>query len=157
MLNIGDKAPAFSGTDQNGNPISSDSLKGKKIILCFYPKDNTPGCTAEVCSLRDGYEELKEKGFEIIGVSPDSEKSHKGFSEKYELRFPLIADTEKTIAQAYGVWGLKKFMGREYMGILRTTFIINEQGVVEKIFSKVNTKNHFEQIADSYQQPSKQL
>lgn len=150
MLNIGDKAPGFQGTDQNGNTISLDGLKGKKVILYFYPKDNTSGCTAEACSLRDGYSELKERGFEVVGVSPDTEKSHKGFSEKNELRFPLLADTDKSIATAYGVWGQKKFMGREYMGILRTTFIIDEQGAIEKIFTKVNTKNHFEQIADSY-------
>ena len=150
MLNIGDKAPAFKGVDQNGKEISSESLTGKKIILYFYPKDNTPGCTAEACSLRDGYTELKKRGFEIVGVSPDSEESHRKFSGKNNLRFPLIADTDKSIAQAYGVWGLKKFMGREYMGILRTTFIIDGNGMIEKIFTKVNTKNHFEQIADSY-------
>ena len=150
MLNIGDKAPAFKGVDQNGKEISSESLTGKKIILYFYPKDNTPGCTAEACSLRDGYTELKKGGFEIVGVSPDSEESHRKFSGKNNLRFPLIADTDKSIAQAYGVWGLKKFMGREYMGILRTTFIIDGNGTIEKIFTKVNTKNHFEQIAESY-------
>lgn len=150
MLNIGDKAPNFKGIDQQGNEISLEGLKGKKIILYFYPKDNTPGCTAEACSLRDGYTELKKMGFEIVGVSPDSEASHQKFAGKYELRFPLIADTDKLIAQAYGVWGLKKFMGREYMGILRTTFIIDENGRIEKVFTKVNTKNHFEQIVDSY-------
>lgn len=150
MLKPGDKAPAFSGKDQNDDVVSSNLLKGRKVILYFYPKDNTPGCTAEACSLRDGYAELKRMGFEIVGVSPDSEKSHKGFSEKHELRFPLIADTDKSIAEAYGVWRLKKFMGREYMGIMRTTFIIDENGIIEKVFDKVNTKNHFEQIADSY-------
>jgi len=151
MLNIGDKAPAFKGIDQNGQEVSSEALRGKKIILYFYPKDNTPGCTAEACSLRDGYSELKKMGFEVVGVSPDSEASHKKFADKQELRFPLIADTDKSIAKAYGVWGLKKFMGREYMGILRTTFIIDQHGMIEKVFTKVNTKNHFEQIANSYQ------
>jgi len=150
MLNIGDKAPDFKGIDQQGKEISLAGLKGTKIILYFYPKDNTPGCTAEACSLRDGYTELKKMGFEIIGVSPDSEVSHQKFADKNNLRFPLIADTDKQIAQAYGAWGLKKFMGREYMGILRTTFIIDGNGTIEKIFTKVNTKDHFEQIADSY-------
>jgi len=150
MLKIGDKAPVFQGTDKDGETISLKDFAGKKVILYFYPKDSTPGCTAEACSLRDGYTELKKKGFEVVGVSPDSGASHQKFADKNDLRFPLIADTDKTIAQAYGVWGLKKFMGREYMGILRTTFIIDENGTIEKIFTKVNTKNHFEQIADSY-------
>ncbi len=150
MLKAGDKAPDFRGVDQNGNELSLGMYKGKKLILYFYPKDNTSGCTAEACSLRDGYSELKAKGFEIVGVSPDSEKSHKGFADKHELPFPLIADTDKTIATAYGTWGLKKFMGREYMGIIRTTFVIDGNGVIEKVFDKVNTKQHFEQIADAY-------
>ena len=150
MLKAGDKAPDFRGVDQNGNELSLGMYNGKKLILYFYPKDNTSGCTAEACSLRDGYSELKAKGFEIVGVSPDSEKSHKGFADKHELSFPLIADTDKTIATAYGTWGLKKFMGREYMGIIRTTFVIDGNGVIEKVFDKVNTKQHFEQIADAY-------
>ena len=149
-LKVGDKAPDFSGNDQNGNLISLAALRGKRIVLYFYPKDNTSGCTAEACSLRDGKQELKKMGFTIIGVSPDSEKSHQGFITKNNLNFTLIADTDKTIAQAYGVWGLKKFMGREYMGILRTTFIIDANGMIEKIFNKVDTKKHIEQIVDSY-------
>ncbi len=149
-LKVGDKAPDFSGNDQNGNLISLAALRGKRIVLYFYPKDNTSGCTAEACSLRDGKQELEKMGFTIIGVSPDSEKSHQGFITKNNLNFTLIADTDKTIAQAYGVWGLKKFMGREYMGILRTTFIIDANGMIEKIFNKVDTKKHFEQIVDSY-------
>lgn len=149
-LKVGDKAPKFEGIDQNGNVISLDSFAGKKLILYFYPKDNTPGCTAEACSLRDGRKELLEMGFEIVGVSPDSEKSHQGFIEKHSLNFPLIADTDKKIATAYGTWGEKKFMGRTYMGIIRTTFIIDGNGVIENIFTKVNTKAHFEQIADTY-------
>lgn len=149
-LKAGDIAPYFEGVDQNGNTVSSTNLKGSKIILYFYPKDNTPGCTAEACSLRDGKNELEKMGFTIIGVSPDSEKSHRNFADKYSLNFPIIPDQNKTIAKAYGVWGPKKFMGREYDGIHRTTFIIDENGKIEKVFHKVNTKAHFEQIADEY-------
>ena len=149
-LKIGDKAPDFSATDQQGNSVSLAALTGKRVVLYFYPKDNTPGCTAEACSLRDGKSELEQMGFTIIGVSPDSEKSHQNFIAKHNLNFTLIADPDKTIAKTYGVWGPKKFMGRTYEGILRTTFIINEQGVIEKIFDKVDTKKHFEQIVDSY-------
>ena len=148
-LKIGDKAPHFSGIDQDGEKIALGDFDGKKLILYFYPKDNTSGCTAEACSLRDGYKELLEMGFNVVGVSPDNEASHRKFMEKYSLPFPLIADTEKEIAAAYGVWGLKKFMGREYMGIIRTTFVINN-GVIEKIFDKVKTKDHFVQIVDTY-------
>lgn len=150
MLNTGDKAPDFRGVDQNGEELSLSAFRGKKLVLYFYPKDNTSGCTAEACSLRDGYSELMRRGFSVVGVSPDSEKSHRGFAEKNSLGFPLISDPDKAIANAYGVWGRKKFMGREYMGILRTTFIIDEEGVIEKIFTKVNTKDHFGQIVDSY-------
>ena len=121
------------------------------MILYFYPKDNTPGCTAEACSLRDGRDTLRRMGFEVVGVSPDSEKSHQGFIAKQGLNFTLLADTDKKIAEAYGVWGEKKFMGRTFMGILRTTFVIDEQGVIEKIFDKVRTKDHFEQIVEAYQ------
>lgn len=149
-LKVGDRAPEFTAMDQDGNQVVLGSLKGKKVVLYFYPKDNTSGCTAEACSLRDGKSELERMGFVIIGVSPDSEKSHKGFIEKHSLNFTLIADTDKAVATAYGAWGLKKFMGREYMGIIRTTFIIDESGVIEKIFTKVDTKKHFEQIVDSY-------
>lgn len=147
---IGDKAPDFSANDQDGNKISLADFKGRGLILYFYPKDNTAGCTAEACSLRDGKSELKLMGFSIVGVSPDSEKSHRRFSAKHDLGFPLLADTDKAIAKAYGVWGPKKFMGREYEGILRTTFVIDGDGRIEKVFDKVNTKQHFEQIADSY-------
>ncbi len=151
-LSPGDKAPAFEGHDQDGGIVSLEALKGSKIILYFYPKDNTPGCTAEACSLRDGKRELERMGFAIVGVSPDSEKSHKGFAEKQKLNFPIISDTNHAIAESYGVWGEKKFMGRTYMGILRTTFVIDENGTIEKIFDKVDTNRHFEQIADSYKQ-----
>lgn len=150
-LKVGDPAPAFEGTDQNGNKISLADFSGKKLILYFYPKDNTPGCTAEACSLRDGRDQLRKMGFEVVGVSPDSAKSHQGFIEKQGLNFTLIADTDKSIATAYGVWGEKKFMGRTYMGILRTTFVIDGNGVIEKIFDKVRTKDHFEQIIEAYQ------
>lgn len=151
QLKIGDKAPLFTGTDQDGKSISLSDFRGRKVILYFYPKDNTPGCTAEACSLRDGQAELQRMGFEVIGVSPDSVKSHQGFIAKHGLNFPLIADADKSIATAYGVWGEKKFMGRTYMGILRTTFVIGPDGTIEKIFDKVNTKDHFTQIVEAYQ------
>jgi len=145
-LKQGDKAPDFKGKDQNGNIISLNDFKEKKLVLYFYPKDSTPGCTAEACDLRDNYAVLMKKGYNVIGVSADNEISHKKFIEKYNLPFPLIADTDKTIINAYGVWGRKKFMGKEFDGILRTTFIINESGVIEEIITKVETKNHSSQI-----------
>lgn len=147
-LNEGDKAPKFEGTDENGNTISLDSIKGKKTILYFYPKDNTPGCTAESCNLRDYNGELKKKGYQIIGVSADSAKKHQNFIAKYNLPFPLIADTDKDVINAFGVWGPKKFMGKEYDGIHRTTFVIDENGVITNIFKKVKTKSHAEQIME---------
>ncbi len=149
-LKPGDIAPEFTAKDQNGNDITLANLHGKRIILYFYPKDNTSGCTAEACSLRDGKSELEKMGFTIIGVSPDSEKSHQKFIDKHSLNFTLISDPDHTVASLYGAWGPKKFMGREYEGIIRTTFIIDENGTIEKIFDKVDTKQHFEQIADSY-------
>lgn len=148
-IKIGDKAPAFTGITQNGHKVSLSDYNGKKLILYFYPKDNTPGCSAEACSLRDGYSDLRKMGFELLGVSPDGESSHNKFIDKYSLPFDLIADTNKEIAQSYGVWELKKFMGREYMGIVRTTFVIND-GIIEKIFDKVSTKDHANQIIESY-------
>lgn len=126
--------------------------QNKKIILYFYPKDNTPGCTAQACALRDGYAQLVREGFVVIGVSPDSAESHQKFIEKKSLPFTLLSDADHTVAKAYGTWGLKKFMGREYMGILRNTFIINPEGIIEKIFDKVDTKDHFNQILKSYKQ-----
>ncbi|HYQ57707.1 MAG TPA: thioredoxin-dependent thiol peroxidase, partial [Draconibacterium sp.] len=140
-LNVGDKAPAFEGVNQSGEKIALKDFAGKKLILYFYPKDNTPGCTAESCNLNDNYDAWLEKGFEVIGVSPDSEKSHQNFIEKFGLKFNLIADTEKEILQAYGAWGLKKNYGKEYMGVLRKTFVINEEGVIVEIFEKVKTKD----------------
>jgi len=145
-LKIGDKAPAIIAEDQFGKKVSLDDYKGFKVILYFYPKDNTPGCTAEACNLRDNYDDLLEKGYKILGVSADNLKSHQKFTEKYHLPFPLIPDTEKKIVKEYGVWGLKKFMGREYEGINRTTFIISEDGKIEDIITKVNTKDHSDQI-----------
>ncbi len=146
QLKIGDKAPDFSGTDQNNITVSLKQFMGSKLILYFYPKDNTPGCTAEACNLRDNYELMIKKGYKVVGISADSVKSHSGFAEKFALPFPLIADIEKTIIKNYGVWGNKKFMGKEYEGIIRTTFIISEKGTIEEIVSKVDTKNHSEQI-----------
>jgi thioredoxin-dependent peroxiredoxin len=145
-LKIGDKAPDFNSTDQDGNRIRLQDYKGQKLILYFYPKDNTPGCTAEACNLRDNYEGLLKKGYKIIGVSADNEKSHKNFIEKNVLPFPLIPDKDKIIIRNYGVWGKKKLYGKEYEGINRMTFIISEDGRIEKIFGKVDTKNHTEQI-----------
>lgn len=147
-LNVGDSAPEFTGKDQNGNTLSLNDYKGKKLIVFFYPKDNTPGCTAEACNLRDNYELLQSKGFELLGVSADSEKKHQNFIEKHSLPFPLIADTEKEMINAFGVWGPKKFMGKEYDGIHRTTFLIDEEGKVSHIFKKVKTKAHTEQILE---------
>jgi len=145
-LKVGDKAPAIEAVDQNGKKISLEDYKGSKVILYFYPKDDTPGCTAEACNLRDNYNMLLEKGFKIIGVSADNATSHLKFAGKYFLPFPLIPDTEKIIINAYGVWGKKKFMGREYDGINRMTFVISEDGHILKIFDKVQTKDHTDQI-----------
>jgi len=150
QLKEGSKAPLIDGIDQNGNQVKLTDFFGKKVVLYFYPKDNTPGCTRESCNLRDNYDLLLKKGFAIIGVSADSEKSHKGFAEKYSLPFPLIADTSKKILNDYGVWGEKKLYGKTYMGILRTTFIIDEKGIIEKIITKVNTADHTEQIFKMY-------
>lgn len=146
MLKPGDKAPEFSGKDQNGAPISLSNYKGKKLILYFYPKDNTPGCTAEACSLRDGYEELTKLGFDVVGVSADSEKSHQSFISKFNLPFHLISDTNLEIIKAYGVWGEKKMYGKSYEGILRTTFVVGADGRIEKVFDKVKTADHVSQI-----------
>ncbi len=148
QLKEGDKAPAFEGINQDGNAIRLNDLRGKKVILYFYPKDDTPGCTAEACSLRDNYAELAERGFEVIGVSPDNEKSHIKFKSKYGLPYNLISDTEKKILKEYSAWGEKNMYGKIVEGVLRTTFIINEEGVIEKVFTKVNTKDHAQQILE---------
>ncbi|MDY0103967.1 MAG: thioredoxin-dependent thiol peroxidase [Lentimicrobium sp.] len=145
-LAVGDTAPAIHAKDQHGNDIKLEDFKGSKVVLYFYPKDNTPGCTAEACSLRDNYELLLTQGYKVIGVSPDNEKSHQKFIDKFNLPFPLISDTDKKVLQDYGVWGRKKFMGREYDGVIRTTFVIDEAGKIAEIIEKVDTKKHAEQI-----------
>jgi thioredoxin-dependent peroxiredoxin len=150
-LKEGDKAPLFKGKDQDEKWISLEDFKGKKVILYFYPKDDTPGCTNEACNLRDNYEELLSLGFTIIGVSPDNEKSHAKFKAKHGLPFSLIADPETKIIQAYNAWGEKNNYGKKYMGVLRTTFIIDEEGNIEKIIKKVNTGDHTRQILEELQ------
>ncbi|MEJ5303978.1 MAG: thioredoxin-dependent thiol peroxidase [Bacteroidales bacterium] len=146
MLKIGDKAPAFTGKDQDGNLISLDQFKGKKVVLYFYPKANTPGCTAEACNLNDNLERFQALGYQIIGVSADTVKAQKNFSEKYQLKFPLIADTNKEIIKAYGAWGKKSMYGKEYEGIMRYTFLIDENQIIREVITKVDTKNHTAQI-----------
>lgn len=145
-LKQGDKAPDFLAKDQNGNTIKLGDFKGKKVILYFYPKDNTPGCTNEACNFRDNYEMLQSKGFEVIGVSTDSEKSHQKFINKHNLPFTLLVDEEKELVNKYGVWGPKKFMGREYDGLHRTTFVIDEKGEILEVIKKVDTKNSSAQV-----------
>ena len=149
-LKEGDKAPFFKGLNQDGKEIIQADFKGKKLILYFYPKDNTSGCTAEACSLNEDYDTLTAKGFEVVGVSPDSATSHQKFIAKYNLSFNLIADTEKKILQDYGVWGEKSMYGRKYMGVFRTTFIINGEGIIEQVITKVDTKNAASQIMNHY-------
>ncbi|MFV0530651.1 MAG: thioredoxin-dependent thiol peroxidase [Flavobacteriales bacterium] len=146
MLQKGNQAPDFSGVTQDNEPITSNDYKGKKYVLFFYPKAGTPGCTAEACNLRDHHEALKEQGYHIIGVSADPVVKQKKWAEKHHLSFPLIADENKVLIKAFGVWGLKKFMGREYEGIHRTTFIINEEGIIDEVITKVKTKEHTTQI-----------
>jgi len=145
-LKEGDKAPAFSGKDQNGKKVSLTDFKGKKVVLYFYPEDDTPTCTIQACNLRDNYSLLKKEGFEIIGVSPDDEKSHKKFEEKFSLPFILIADPSHKILEKYGVWGEKQMFGNHYMGVHRTTFVINEKGVISKIYLRPKNKAHAEEI-----------
>ena len=147
-LKIGDKVPNFSGTDQDGNTITMQDYQDKKVIVFFYPAASTPGCTAEACNLRDHYKDLQDKGYEIIGVSADTEKKQSNFRNKYEFPFPLLADTNRAVIEAFGVWGLKKFMGREYDGIHRKTFLVHS-GVVAHVIDKVKTKTHALQILES--------
>jgi peroxiredoxin Q/BCP len=145
-LTEGMKAPGFKAKDQNGHPVSLKDFKGKKIVLYFYPEDDTPTCTVEACNLRDNYETLEKKGLVILGVSPDDEKKHKKFAEKYTLPFTLITDPGKKIIEKYGVWGEKNLYGRKYMGLHRTTFLIDEKGTIQKIFRKPKSKIHSEEI-----------
>ncbi len=146
MLKIGDKAPDFKAVDGDGRTVALSDYKGKKLVIYFYPKDNTPGCTAEACDLRDNYHRFQAAGYEILGVSKDSEKSHRSFAEKYSLPFRLVADTDTAILQAYDAWGEKSLYGKKYMGALRKTYVIDEHGVITDIIDKVNTKAHSAQI-----------
>ncbi len=146
MLKIGDRMPDFEVVDQDGNKVSSKDLIGKKTVVYFYPKDNTSGCTAEACSIRDSYEALKAKGYNVVGVSKDSAASHRKFIEKYELPFTLLSDTSTQMLQAFGAWGEKKMYGKTVLGTIRRTFIFNEEGILERIIEKVDTKNHADQI-----------
>jgi len=148
QINVGDKAPDFVTTDQKGKEVKLSDYKGKKVVLYFYPKDNTPGCTAEACNLRDNYSKFTSLGYDILGVSSDSEKSHQKFIDKYDLPFRLLADTDKSIHEKYGTWVEKSMYGRKYMGTARATFVIDENGIVEKVIEKVKTKDHAAQILD---------
>ena len=145
-LEKGDKAPAFEAKDQDGNTIKLSDYKGKKLVLFFYPKASTPGCTAEACNLSDNYKTFTDKGYDILGVSADSAKRQSNFKNKYDFPYPLLADEDKEVINAYGVWGPKKFMGKEYDGIHRTTFVIDEKGIIEDVITKVKTKDHAAQI-----------
>ncbi|NKI25071.1 thioredoxin-dependent thiol peroxidase [Arenibacter sp. 6A1] len=147
-LKVGDKVPSFSAIDQDNNTINLSDYQGKKLVVFFYPKASTPGCTAEACNLRDNYAELQAQGYELLGVSADSAKRQSNFRNKYEFPFPLLADEDRTVIEAFGVWGPKSFMGKKYDGIHRMTFIINGEGVVEKVIEKVKTKDHAAQILE---------
>lgn len=146
ILQAGDKAPQFSAKDQDGNIINLNDYQGKKLVVFFYPAASTPGCTAEACSLSDHYTELRQQGYEILGVSADSQKKQAKFRDKYHFPYPLLADEDKSVIEAFGVWGPKKFMGREYDGIHRVTFVIDENGIIDRVIDKVNTKEHAAQI-----------
>ncbi len=154
VLKEGTKAPSFKALDQNGKTIALKDFIGQKLVLYFYPKDDTPGCTAQACNLRDNYQLLLDKGFQIVGVSVDNVKSHKKFEEKFNLPFPLVSDEEKKIVDAYNLWGEKKFMGKTYMGTTRTTFLIDEAGKIKKIIAKPDTKNHTEEILAAWDELS---
>ncbi len=151
-LKEGDKAPAFTGRDQDGKKVSLADFKGRKVVLYFYPQDGTPTCTVQACNLRDNYELLKKEGFTILGVSPDDEKKHKKFEEKFELPFTLLADPDREIIDKYGVWGEKLLYGRKYMGLLRTTFVIDGKGIIRKIFLKPKSKQHAEEIVEAWKE-----
>lgn len=149
MLAVGDKAPDFLGVDESGREIRVSDYRGRRLVVYFYPKDSTPGCTAEACSLRDGMDELVAAGYAVVGISADSAASHARFKEKQQLNFPLVADVEKSTIQAFGAWGEKKMAGRTYMGIMRTTFVIDAEGVIERVITKVDMKNAARQIFDN--------
>ncbi len=151
MLQPGDKVPAFKGLDQNGQSVAYKDFKGQKLVIYFYPKDNTPACTAQACSLRDGEAQLKKMGIQVVGISTDDVKSHKKFETKFGLPFPLIADTDHAIAEAFGVWGPKKFMGREYIGLHRTTFLVDEKGKIKAVIARPDTKNHAAEVLAAWQ------
>jgi thioredoxin-dependent peroxiredoxin len=150
MVKEGTTAPAFKTKDDNGEDVSLKDFKGQKVVLYFYPKDDTPGCTKEACSFRDAYSKFKKQGIKLLGVSPDSEATHKKFITKYKLPFTLLADRDHLIAEAYGVWGEKKFMGRTYMGVLRTTFLIDEKGKIKKVFEKVKPEDHATEVLEAF-------
>jgi peroxiredoxin Q/BCP len=150
MLKEGSTAPAFKTKNANGETVSLKDLRGQKVVLYFYPKDDTPGCTKEACSFRDAFSQFKKKGIAVLGVSPDSEAKHQKFVTKYNLPFTLLADTDKSIVEAYGVWGEKKFMGRKYMGVHRTTFLIDEKGKIKKIFEKVKPEDHANEVLEAF-------
>ena len=149
-LEIGKKAPKFKLPASNGEQLSLMQLRGQKVVLYFYPKDDTPGCTKEACSFRDAFSKFKKRGITVLGVSPDSEASHKKFETKYKLPFTLLADTDRSIVEAYGVWGEKKFMGRTYMGVHRTTFLIDERGKIKKVFEKVKPEDHASEVLEAF-------
>lgn len=151
MLKVGSTAPAFTTTDTDGNTVKLNDLRGKKVVLYFYPKDDTPGCTKEACSFRDAFSAFKKKGITILGVSPDKQSAHQKFTEKYKLPFTLLSDTDHTIAEAYESWGEKKFMGRTYLGVLRNTFLIDEKGKIKKIFEKVKPEEHASEVLEAFQ------
>ncbi|WP_258105642.1 thioredoxin-dependent thiol peroxidase [Marinoscillum sp. MHG1-6] len=145
-LSVGDKAPNFESIDQDGNPITLEQFRGKRVILYFYPKDNTPGCTAQSCNLRDNYQVLLKQGYVVLGISSDSPRKHRNFIKKYDLPFPLIADEDTSVHELYGTWGEKQMFGKKFMGTYRTTFVIDEKGTIEEIINKVNTEDHTSQI-----------
>jgi peroxiredoxin Q/BCP len=153
MINEGDAAPDFEARDAEGNTVKLSDLRGRKVVLYFYPKDDTPGCTKEACSFRDGFAEFGRRGIEVLGVSTDDEKSHRKFAEKYSLPFKLLADTEHRVADLYGVYGEKEFMGRKYMGVARKTFLIDEEGRVRKLFDKVKVDEHADEVLKAFEQP----
>lgn len=147
-LKVGDQAPDFTSINEDGNPVSLSDYKGKKVILFFYPKDDSPGCTKEACSIRDDYRSIQKAGYEVLGISPDKATKHRKFIDKYEFQYSLVADPDKKIIESFGLWGPKKFMGREVIGVHRTTFLIDTDGVIEEIITKVKTKDHAKQILE---------